>query len=922
MEAQLFAFLNVVCDATGFQVVSCLGFARGPPASKAILRHFLTSWSSWAGLPGSIQVDRGKEFMAHFADYLKTFGVEQEAMPLEAPWKSGRVERLGGLWKEVFTKTVSDMQLAGIQDMIVATSIVTQVRNSFPRSSGYSPNQWVLGKPEVRLPGSLLIDDEAERLEVLEAAENPDSAMAKNLGIREAARVAQIRLDTDGRIRRALLHQSTPTRGPYPVGSYVYFYRAQTHPGSSRTYRWHGPARVIGVEVRNQRRLQDPDQPTDGGQPHSYWLRYGHSVVLVTGEQLRFASEDELLAAHAVPQEVLAPPYARGARGYVDLRAQPAQRPDAASTAITPRPAQPSRTSMIPGTSLPVALEHLPPVPEDEPGGLLDETQRTGATLRANIPQGPSSSGATSAPSAPATEGQRTGEPQPEENPVQPTTSMSTEPEPLPLAPALRPADVPAAQPAAAEVQPGPPAPAPANIFRDPDRLDGCNAVRRVRPTPEQPYMAEAILDDHWEVAPLTRVVREARLRRMVNGVEEYELDTADEEEELENFMCMTSAIEVFLTGKAVRSEIKLKDLSPEDRQKFAQAMEKEWSSWMKFNAVEILTPDQVLALPSDVKVIGTRWVHTDKNQKQRLLALHLRTKTGKSAEQVKAEFPFSAKSRLVVQGHQEDDAGIRTDSPTASLLAFNMVCAVAVIQGWAVTASDASTAYLQSEGISRLLVLRPPRPPPPGVGPNDLLRAKGSIYGTKDAGRSWWKKLYATLRKHSWRMSRLEPALFILAKGAQLLGVVVTHVDDLFSTGEGEIYEATLREMEVELHLTVKRGNFRFCGKNVRQENGEIFLDQMDAVEGIDYMIFPKDRRKCVNSPLTAAEITSFRGLIGQMGWVARQSRPDLLVDVSVAAQSMGAPKVSDVIALNKAVKVLKDVGHSLVLPKGRLCP
>ena len=54
------------------------------------------------------------------------------------------------------------------------------------------------------------------------------------------------------------------------------------------------------MELRNQRRLEDQDLPTEGGQPHSYWLRYGNSVVLVTGEQLRFASEEELLAAHSI----------------------------------------------------------------------------------------------------------------------------------------------------------------------------------------------------------------------------------------------------------------------------------------------------------------------------------------------------------------------------------------------------------------------------------------------------------------------------------------------------------------------------------------------------------------------------------------------------------------------------------------------
>lgn len=261
--------------------------------------------------------------MAQFSDFLKEYGVEQEVIPLESPWRNGRCERAGGLWKDVWNKVCIDVQVTTMADALTATSIVTQTRNAFPRPNGYSPNQWVLGHPEARLPGSLLNSDESQQLEVLEAAENPESAMAKNLSIREAARVAQIRLDTDSRVRRALLRQSTPTRGPFPVGSYVYFYRRQPQRHSTgRTYNWYGPARVIGVELRNPRRTEDGDPGTDGSAPHSYWLRYGPSVVLASGEQLRFASEDELLAAHYVPHYAVERGSERGARNYVDVRHQ------------------------------------------------------------------------------------------------------------------------------------------------------------------------------------------------------------------------------------------------------------------------------------------------------------------------------------------------------------------------------------------------------------------------------------------------------------------------------------------------------------------------------------------------------------------------------------------------------------------------
>ncbi|CAE7853393.1 RE2, partial [Symbiodinium necroappetens] len=463
IKGQLFGFLNVVCDATGFQVVSCLGSNQGPPSTKAVLRHFLTAWSSWAGLPNSIQVDRGKEYLAHFSDYLKAYGVEQE--------------------------------VAGLEDVVTATAIVTQTLN-----------------------------------------------------LRESAKVAQIKLDTDGRVRRTE-DQDLPTAGPCT-------FDVTTH--------------SAGI-----------------------FLTDAYHVVGAFGDDTRYS--------HSVKQPI-------------------------------------ENQSKI-------------------QGGSSSDFSR----------------------------------------------------------------------------------------------------------------------------------------RRMAGYFDEF--DNGSEEEETVDYTAQDPA-DVLLTGKAVKSEIKLKDLGPDERKKFEGSM---------------------------AKIIGTRWVHTDKNAKPRMLANYLRKRTGKTKEQINKEFPFEPKSRIVVQGCQEDPTGIRSDSPTASLLAFNLVCAISVLKRWTITACDASTAYLQSKGISRTLILRPPRPPPPGISPHDLLRARGSIYGTKDAGRAWWKKLYKTLKKHSWLMSRIEAALFYLVEGGQLIGVMISHVDDLYCTGEGERYEATLNELEKELHLKIKRSEFRFCGKNVKQTNGAI---------------------------------------------------------------------------------------------------
>ena len=164
------------------------------------------------------------------------------------------------------------------------------------------------------------------------------------MNIRETAKAAQIRWTLIS-VWRSLLSKSTPVRGQFPVGAYVYFFKTQQQPGTSRVYRWFGPARVIGVELCNPRRLEDEDVATEGSAPHSYWLRYGPTVVLTTGEQMRFASEDELLAAHTRCPTTQLPicssvvPSPLWMRGHLDFRrsnhlhqSQPSSSPSTSTT--------------------------------------------------------------------------------------------------------------------------------------------------------------------------------------------------------------------------------------------------------------------------------------------------------------------------------------------------------------------------------------------------------------------------------------------------------------------------------------------------------------------------------------------------------------------------------------------------------------
>eukprot|EP00969_Alexandrium_andersonii_P055825 2460479-Alexandrium_andersonii.AAC.1 len=81
-------------------MVWCLQRGTGSPKSSLVLDTFLSCWTSWAGLPQSIFVDRGREFAKDFLAYMMQYGIETENAALEAHEQVGRVECMGGFWKE------------------------------------------------------------------------------------------------------------------------------------------------------------------------------------------------------------------------------------------------------------------------------------------------------------------------------------------------------------------------------------------------------------------------------------------------------------------------------------------------------------------------------------------------------------------------------------------------------------------------------------------------------------------------------------------------------------------------------------------------------------------------------------------------------------------------------------------------------
>ena len=101
---------------------------------------------------------------------------------------------------------------------------------------------------------------------------------------------------------------------------------------------------------------------------------------------------------------------------------------------------------------------------------------------------------------------------------------------------------------------------------------------------------------------------------------------------------------------------------------------------------------------------------------------------------------PAWYKSRLVGRGDLEKQEQIRSDSPTCDVEGVNMIFSFAASNKLKIRSADITNAYFQREKLTRTLIFKQPPGGLPGVPEGECLLAKVPIYGTKDAGRGFWK--------------------------------------------------------------------------------------------------------------------------------------------------------------------------------------
>ena len=316
-------------------------------------------------------------------------------------------------------------------------------------------------------------------------------------------------------------------------------------------------------------------------------------------------------------------------------------------------------------------------------------------------------------------------------------------------------------------------------------------------------------------------------------------------------------------------------------------AKKKELELWKEYNVYsEVIKGSQ--------RAISTTWVVTEK----RKMNNHV------------------VKARLVARGFEEEGNN-QVDSPTADRSTLRLLLALASTFQWKCKTLDIKSAFLQGKQIERDVFLISP---PEHNKSNVLWKLNKVVYGLNDAARNWYQSVVKELVDLGCFQSKHDPALFTKKDLKGLQGILLIHVDDFIYAGseqfENDVVLGVKRTFEVGKE---DEGCFKYIGLNIQQKENLTTLDQQKFIESLNDIPINIKRMTRKFDDANEKEQQFFRAAVGQINWLASQSRPDIAFDVLEMSMQANKPKVMHLIKVNRLIKKLQQQQRMLVFPSLR---
>ena len=313
----------------------------------------------------------------------------------------------------------------------------------------------------------------------------------------------------------------------------------------------------------------------------------------------------------------------------------------------------------------------------------------------------------------------------------------------------------------------------------------------------------------------------------------------------------------------------------------FCDARKAELENWKRHNVYQEV---------EDIgqSCVSTRWVYTIKE----------------------VDSEIHRKARLVAKGFEEDCLDeIQKNSPTCDKQSLRLVLSIIMQKKWSINSIDIKTAFLQGEKMQRKVYLHPPKE---ANANGKVWLLEKCVYGLADASLKWYEKVRKTLEECGGTESKVDPAVFYWHDSNGLAGVLAVHVDDFLWAGT-HLFEKEVISRIRDVFSVGKEASesFKYLGLGLSQTNDRIILSQKDYVDMLNTVSI--DRKRAKDSQLSSAEQTILRSKVGQLLWLAKQTRPDIAFDIAMTASKLKTSTIEDLKRVNKLLRKVRNDPVSL---------
>ena len=335
------------------------------------------------------------------------------------------------------------------------------------------------------------------------------------------------------------------------------------------------------------------------------------------------------------------------------------------------------------------------------------------------------------------------------------------------------------------------------------------------------------------------------------------------------------------------------------DADKWQKAIQEEISSLEENKTWEVINQNNV---DKNTCVVGSRWVFTIKRNSKGEIERY--------------------KARLVAKGYTQQ-LGINyfeNYSPVARMDTMRLMICIAVQDNLIIEQMDVNTAFLYGE-LKENIILKLPE----GFN-NDTkyCKLKKSIYGLKQASRTWNQNFDKFIKEKGFNNTEADPCLYIYNKESSKIYLLI-YVDDIILF--------TNSRSEMEMIKTILKNRYKmkelgllewYLGIKVKQERSIIKLNQIIYIQNL-LKKFKMEDCKPVNTPMEgnqklSKELTTksseeikimenipYRSAVGALNYLSTCTRPDISYAVSEVARFNEDPSINHWKAVKRIFRYLK---------------